>query len=58
MLFVPIGYKSKALMNLDEIHGGSPYGSFVFSHDDLELILLFQAPVHWPEAEVNGNLLN
>jgi len=27
MLFVPLGYKNKSLMNLDEIHGGSSYGS-------------------------------
>ncbi|CAF0857102.1 unnamed protein product [Adineta steineri] len=27
MLFVPLGYKNKSLMNLDEIHGGSPYGA-------------------------------
>jgi NAD(P)H dehydrogenase (quinone) len=26
MLFVPLGYKNKSLLNLDEIHGGSPYG--------------------------------
>mmetsp|Transcript_14970 Transcript_14970/g.18214 ORF Transcript_14970/g.18214 Transcript_14970/m.18214 type:complete len:200 (+) Transcript_14970:52-651(+) len=27
MLFVPIGYSSPLIMNLDEIHGGSPYGA-------------------------------
>ncbi|UJR30310.1 hypothetical protein I4U23_017847 [Adineta vaga] len=27
MIFVPLGYKNKSLMNLDEIHGGSPYGA-------------------------------
>jgi NAD(P)H dehydrogenase (quinone) len=30
MLFVPLGYRNKSLMNLDQIHGGSPYGSFSF----------------------------
>jgi hypothetical protein len=28
MPFVPLGYKNKSLMNLEEIHGGSPYGWF------------------------------
>ncbi|CAF3321310.1 unnamed protein product [Rotaria sp. Silwood2] len=27
MPFVPLGYKNKALMNLEEVHGGSPYGA-------------------------------
>ncbi|CAF1213188.1 unnamed protein product [Rotaria sp. Silwood1] len=27
MVFVPIGYRNKSLLNLDEIHGGSPYGA-------------------------------
>jgi len=27
MIFVPIGYSSPLLMNMDEIHGGSPYGA-------------------------------
>ena len=26
MVFVPLGYRDKALANLDEVHGGSPYG--------------------------------
>lgn len=28
MPFVPLGYKNKSLLNLDEIHGGSAYGQF------------------------------
>jgi NAD(P)H dehydrogenase (quinone) len=27
MLFVPIGYSDRKLMNSDEVHGGSPYGA-------------------------------
>ncbi len=27
MVFVPIGYSSPLLMNIDEIKGGSPYGA-------------------------------
>lgn len=27
MVFVPIGYGCKSLLNLDEVHGGSPYGA-------------------------------
>ncbi|CAF3325611.1 unnamed protein product [Rotaria socialis] len=27
MLFVPLGYRNKSLMNLDDVHGGSPYGA-------------------------------
>lgn len=27
MIFVPLGYKNKSLVNLDEVHGGSPYGA-------------------------------
>jgi len=27
MMFVPLGYKNKALQNLDEVHGGSAYGA-------------------------------
>ncbi len=27
MIFVPIGYSSPLLFNMDEIHGGSPYGA-------------------------------
>ncbi|CAF0943312.1 unnamed protein product [Rotaria sordida] len=27
MVFVPLGYRNKLLLNLDEIHGGSPYGA-------------------------------
>jgi NAD(P)H dehydrogenase (quinone) len=38
MLFVPLGYRNKALMNLNEIHGGSPYGLF--------FLLLFLFPLN------------
>ncbi|CAF3320500.1 unnamed protein product [Rotaria socialis] len=34
MIFVPIGYSSPLLMNLTEIHGGSPYGAGTFSAPD------------------------
>jgi len=27
MIYVPIGYSNPALFNMDEIHGGSPYGA-------------------------------
>lgn len=30
MMFVPLSYKNKALLNTDEVHGGSPYGSNSF----------------------------
>lgn len=31
MIFVPIGYSDPALFNMDEIHGGSPYGAGTFA---------------------------
>jgi len=31
MVFVPLGYKNKSLQNLDEVHGGSPYGAGTFA---------------------------
>ncbi|CAF3629920.1 unnamed protein product [Rotaria socialis] len=33
MIFVPLGYKNKSLQNLDEAHGGSPYGSGTLAGD-------------------------
>jgi len=34
MLFVPIGYSSPLLGNMDEIHGGSPYGAGTYAGSD------------------------
>eukprot|EP00178_Gracilaria_changii_P023534 TRINITY_DN71195_c0_g1_i1.p1 TRINITY_DN71195_c0_g1~~TRINITY_DN71195_c0_g1_i1.p1 ORF type:complete len:215 (-),score=39.58 TRINITY_DN71195_c0_g1_i1:32-676(-) len=34
MLFVPMGYSNPAVMNLDEVHGGSPYGPGTFAGAD------------------------
>mmetsp|Transcript_12535 Transcript_12535/g.41017 ORF Transcript_12535/g.41017 Transcript_12535/m.41017 type:complete len:137 (+) Transcript_12535:417-827(+) len=34
MIYVPIGYSSPLLMNMDEIHGGSPYGAGCFAGTD------------------------
>jgi len=31
MIFVPLGYKNKSLQNLDEVHGGSPYGAGTYA---------------------------
>jgi len=31
MIFVPIGYSNPSLFNMDEIHGGSPWGAGTFS---------------------------
>jgi len=31
MVYVPIGYTDQSLLNLDEIHGGSPYGAGTFA---------------------------
>lgn len=31
MIYVPIGYSSPLLFNMDEIHGGSPYGAGTFA---------------------------
>jgi NAD(P)H dehydrogenase (quinone) len=31
MLWVPIGYSNPSLFNMDEIHGGSPYGAGTFA---------------------------
>jgi len=31
MIFVPIGYTDRSLMNNDELHGGSPYGAGTFA---------------------------
>lgn len=33
IIFVPIGYGNKALMDLKEVHGGSPYGAGTFAGD-------------------------
>jgi NAD(P)H dehydrogenase (quinone) len=34
MVIVPIGYSSKSLFNMDEVHGGSPYGAGCFAGGD------------------------
>lgn len=34
MIFVPLGYGCKSLMDMSEIHGGSPYGAGTFSGGD------------------------
>ena len=34
MIIVPIGYSNPALMSMDEIHGGSPYGAGTYSGPD------------------------
>jgi NAD(P)H dehydrogenase (quinone) len=31
MIFVPIGYSNPSLFNMDELHGGSPYGAGTFA---------------------------
>jgi len=31
MIYVPIGYSDPSLFNMDEIHGGSPYGAGTFA---------------------------
>jgi len=31
MIFVPIGYSSPLLFNMDEVHAGSPYGAGTFA---------------------------
>lgn len=31
MTYVPLGYRSKLLFNMDEIHGGSPWGAGTFA---------------------------
>lgn len=31
MIFVPIGYSDPSLFNMDEVHGGSPYGAGTFA---------------------------
>jgi len=33
MIFVPLGYKNKSLQNMDEVHGGSPYGAGTLAGD-------------------------
>ncbi|KAK1930867.1 Quinone-oxidoreductase QR2 [Phytophthora citrophthora] len=32
--YVPLGYRSKDLLNMDEMHGGSPWGAGTFSKGD------------------------
>jgi len=34
MLYVPIGYGNPSLFNMDEVHGGSPYGAGTFAGGD------------------------
>lgn len=34
MTFVPLGYRSTAMFNMDEIHGGSPWGAGTFAGGD------------------------
>jgi len=34
MVFVPIGYSNPSLFNMDEIHGGSPWGAGTFAGTD------------------------
>jgi len=34
MMYIPIGYSAPELMNLNEIHGGSPYGSGTITGPD------------------------
>eukprot|EP00612_Vaucheria_litorea_P002941 CAMPEP_0171462184 /NCGR_PEP_ID=MMETSP0945-20130129/6325_1 /TAXON_ID=109269 /ORGANISM="Vaucheria litorea, Strain CCMP2940" /LENGTH=189 /DNA_ID=CAMNT_0011988663 /DNA_START=176 /DNA_END=745 /DNA_ORIENTATION=+ len=34
MLFVPLGYTTPLLFNMDELHGGSPYGAGTFAGTD------------------------
>ena len=34
MVFVPLGYVEPKVFNLDEVHGGSPYGSGTFAGSD------------------------
>mmetsp|Transcript_13438 Transcript_13438/g.32889 ORF Transcript_13438/g.32889 Transcript_13438/m.32889 type:complete len:445 (+) Transcript_13438:8-1342(+) len=34
MLFVPVGYSTQDILNLDEMHGGSPYGAHTLANGD------------------------
>lgn len=34
MIFVPLGYSTPLLFNMDEVHGGSPYGAGTFAAGD------------------------
>ncbi|KAG5175656.1 flagellar associated protein [Tribonema minus] len=34
MIFVPLGYTTPLLFNMDEVHGGSPYGAGTFAGPD------------------------
>jgi len=34
MVYVPIGYGNPSLFNMDEVHGGSPYGAGTFAGGD------------------------
>jgi NAD(P)H dehydrogenase (quinone) len=34
MIFVPIGYSSPLLFNMDEVHGGSPWGAGTLAGPD------------------------
>lgn len=34
MVFVPLGYSTPLLFNMDEVHGGSPYGAGTFAGPD------------------------
>ena len=34
IVYIPLGYSTDLLSNMDEIHGGSPYGSGTLSKND------------------------
>ena len=34
MIFVPLGYADPTIFNMEEVHGGSPYGSGTFAGPD------------------------
>jgi len=47
MVFVPLGYQPKELMNVDEVHGGGPWGAGCIAKNgkdptDLELSVATQ----------------
>eukprot|EP01068_Selenidium_serpulae_P007021 Selendium_serpulae@DN4584_c0_g1_i3.p1 len=57
MIYVPLGYTSKLLLNTDEVHGGSPYGAGCLAGpmgdrlpSALELELAYHQGVHFTKT--------
>lgn len=51
MIYVPLGYKNKNLLNVDVVHGGSPYGKVIV------FMCLYSKYLHYIYVQVLARLL-